>query len=236
MPAPLVGAAAIAARLVARKIAKDSAKKAVKKAAKANARGLKAAQKPTNKTGSKADRTQRAELINQSNLIKNASPARANRTRGGSLYAIKTYGGQGLVSAKKTPKQAARQAEITKELNPVRKMSKAKDTNTKVSNPKSAMRVKGAAKPKPNKPDAAKLNYKAESSRGRAGDTAYRNFANDQTPRKADSSVDRFMRFNDEANLEAMIARQEAVLGRKTRIGIQKSMGIKRAKRPKKSK
>jgi hypothetical protein len=89
--------------------------------AKANARGLKAAKKPTNKTGSKADRAQRADLINQSNLIKNASPARANRTRGGSLYAIKTYGGQGLVSAKKTPKQIARQAEITKEMNPVRK-------------------------------------------------------------------------------------------------------------------
>ena len=96
----------------------------VSSAARANARGLKAAQKPTNKTGSKADRTQRAELINNSNLIKNASPARANRTRGGSLGAIKTYGGQGLATAKLTPKQAARQAEITKELNPVRKKSK----------------------------------------------------------------------------------------------------------------
>jgi hypothetical protein len=95
-----------------------------KSEAKANARGLKAAQKPTNKTGSKADRTQRAELINNSNLIKNASPARPNRTRGGSLLAIKTYGGQGLATAKLTPKQAARQAEITKELNPVRKKSK----------------------------------------------------------------------------------------------------------------
>ncbi len=100
---------------------------------------------------------------------------------------------------------------------------------------KNSVKVKNPAKRKPNKPDAAKLNYKAESSRGRAGDTAYRNFANDQTPRKADGSVDRFMRFTDEANLEAMIARQEAVLGRKTKIGIQKSMGIKPAKRPKKS-
>jgi hypothetical protein len=94
---------------------------AAKSAAKANARGLKAAQKPTNKTGSKADRAQRANLINQSNLIKNASPARANRTRGGSLLAIKTYGGQGLATAKMTPKQAERQARITKEMNPVRK-------------------------------------------------------------------------------------------------------------------
>jgi hypothetical protein len=127
MPAPLVGAAAAAAaKLVAKKLASNAAKKTVKKAVKANARGLKAAQKPTNKTGSKADRAQRANLINQSNLIKNASPARANRTRGGSLAAIKTYGGQGLATAKLTPKQAARQAELTKEFNPVRKMSKKK--------------------------------------------------------------------------------------------------------------
>jgi hypothetical protein len=105
---------AIDEKLITKKLGKDSAKKA-------NARGLKAAQKPTNKTGSKADRAQRANLINQSNLIKNASPARANRTRGGSLAAIKAYGGQGLATAKMTPKQAARQAELTKEMNPVRK-------------------------------------------------------------------------------------------------------------------
>ena len=98
-----------------------SLRNVTKAEAKANARGLKAAQKPTNKTGSKADRAQRANLINQSNLIKNASPARANRTRGGSLAAIKAYGGQGLATAKMTPKQAERQAKITKEMNPVRK-------------------------------------------------------------------------------------------------------------------
>jgi hypothetical protein len=101
-----------------------NAKPLSKKEAKANKRGLKAAKKPTNMTGSKADRMQRAELLNQKNLIKNASPARPNRTRGGSLWAIKEYGGQGLATAKMTPKQAARQAEITKELNPVRKTKK----------------------------------------------------------------------------------------------------------------
>ena len=111
-------------RGVAKVAAKVAGKQAVKSEAKANARALKAAQKPTNKTGSKADRTQRAELQGNSNLIKNASPARANRTRGGSLAAQKAYGGQGLVSRNSTPKQAARQAEITKELNPVRKKSK----------------------------------------------------------------------------------------------------------------
>ena len=95
--------------------------KEAKKELKTESKALKAANKPTNKTGSKADRTQRAELQGNSNLIKNASPARANRTRGGSLYAQQTYGGQGLVSKNLTPKQAARQAEITKELNPVRK-------------------------------------------------------------------------------------------------------------------
>ena len=121
MPVPIIaaGAAAVAARLAAKKVAQEAAKKAAKAAA-ANARGLKAAQKPTNKTGAKADRAQRAELQGNSNLIKNASPARANRTRGGSLYAQQVYGGQGLVSKTLTPKQAARQAEITKELNPVR--------------------------------------------------------------------------------------------------------------------
>ena len=102
-----------------------------------------------------------------------------------------------------------------------------------LANPKSAVRVKGAAKSKPNKPDAAKLNYKKNSTRGRAAATAYSNFAKDTTPRKAGSGVDRFMTFNDEANYEAMVASKEAVLGRKTRIGIQKSLGIKPAKRPK---
>ena len=126
MVAPLVGLAVGAvARAAAKKAAQTAAKKvSTKAAAKANARGLKAAQKPTNKTGSKADRAQRAELQGNSNLIKNASPARANRTRGGSLAAQKAYGGQGLVNRNSTPKQAARQAEITKELNPVRKKSK----------------------------------------------------------------------------------------------------------------
>jgi hypothetical protein len=126
MVAPLVGlAVGAAARAVAKKVATDAAKKAAAKAAtkaaKANARGLKAAQKPTNKTGSKADRADRTALQGNSNLIKNASPARANRTRGGSLAAIKTYGGQGVATAKLTPKQAAYQASISKQLNPVRK-------------------------------------------------------------------------------------------------------------------
>ena len=100
----------------------------VSSAARANARGLKAANKPTNKTGAMADRSDRRALQGNSNLIKNASPARPNRTRGGSLGAIKTYGGQGLATAKLTPKEAARQAEITKELNPARK---AKDLTSK---------------------------------------------------------------------------------------------------------
>ena len=122
VPAIVAGAAAVAARLAAKKVAQEAAKKAAKAAA-ANARGLKAAQKPTNKTGTKADRAQRAELQGNSNLIKNAEPARANRTRGGSLYAQKVYGGQGLVSKTLTPKQAANRAALTKELNPVRNKS-----------------------------------------------------------------------------------------------------------------
>lgn len=91
------------------------------KEAKANARALKAANKPTNKTGTAADRKDRATLQGQKNLIKNADPARANRTRGGSVRSMKEYGGLGLTNAKLTPKQAERQKELSKELNPVRK-------------------------------------------------------------------------------------------------------------------
>ena len=144
MPVPVIvaGAAAVAARLAAKKAAQQLVKKtvkgkivkgsdvakAVKKVnaktakveAKANARGLKAAQKPTNRTGTMADRMQRAELQGQADIIKNASPARANRTRGGSLASMKAYGGYGVATLQRTPKGAARQADITKELNPVR--------------------------------------------------------------------------------------------------------------------
>ena len=147
-----------AARAVAKKVATDASKKAAAKAAKAASvaqkknykekvtipskravktakaeikvekKALKAANKPTNKTGTKADRADRTALQGNSNFIKNASPARANRTRGGSLAAIKTYGGQGVATAKLTPKQAAYQASISKQLNPVRK---AKPTTKK---------------------------------------------------------------------------------------------------------
>ncbi len=127
MPAPIIGlVVGGAVRAVAKRVASNSAKSAATKKAAANARALKAAKKPTNMTGSKADRMQRAELLNQSNLIKNADPARPNRVRGGSLRAIKEYGGQGLATVKRTPKQAARQAEITKEMNPVRKVKNKK--------------------------------------------------------------------------------------------------------------
>ena len=110
-------------------MADSTADKASKAKAKANARALKAAKKPTNKTGTAADRADRKTLQGASNIIKNASPARANRTRGGSLAAIKSYGGQGVATAKLTPKQAAYQKEISKELNPVRK---AKPSTSKV--------------------------------------------------------------------------------------------------------
>jgi hypothetical protein len=155
MPAPLAGfvlgaALRTAAQKTTYRVAgKALAKKAVKKTAKANARGLKAAQKPTNRTGTKADRAQRAELQGNSNLIKNASPARANRTRGGSLAAQKEYGGFGVATAKRTPAQTARQAEITKELNPVRSVRKKAAAPARkkaaVAAPKSAVTVRKAS-------------------------------------------------------------------------------------------
>ena len=142
MPAPLGPILAGAAKIVGKKVAsKAAAKKAIankvavktakkiekakktaeKKDAAASARGLKAANKPTNKTGTKADRKLRSDIQGNSNLIKNADPARPNRTRGGSLYAQKTYGGLGLGKKNLTPKQAERQASLSKELNPIRK-------------------------------------------------------------------------------------------------------------------
>ena len=93
---------------------------------RAIARGLKAANKPTNKTGNIADRQQRADLgNNQANMIKNADPARPNRVRGGSLHSMKTFGGVGDVAGamkKSSAKNIAHQIEISKELNPVRKI------------------------------------------------------------------------------------------------------------------
>ena len=104
------------------KLVAAGVKAATKSAAKkANARGLKAANKPTNKTGSKADRRDRQTFQGNSNLIKNADPARPNRVRGGSLGAMKTYGGFGVATSKRSPKQAEWQKEVSKELNPVRK-------------------------------------------------------------------------------------------------------------------
>jgi len=101
--------------------------------------------------------------------------------------------------------------------------------NTKAM-PKSNVKVKPAAKSKPNKPNAAKIDYQTNSSRARAGNTAYRQNIKDQS--KANYSGYGQGSHGD-ASIEAMIAENEAVRGRKTRINLQKSMGIKPAKRPK---
>jgi hypothetical protein len=132
MPAPLImGAAAVAARLAAKKAATNVVKKAAtKKAAAANARGLKAAQKPTNRTGTKADRAQRAEFQGKADLIKNASPARANRTRGGSLASMKAYGGYGVTSLQRSPQGVKNIEALSKELNPKRTTPAKKDIDT----------------------------------------------------------------------------------------------------------
>ena len=115
---------AMVAKVAGKVISKVASK--ASSASRANARGLKAANKPTNRTGSIADRQLRADLgNNQANMIKNSDPARPNRVRGGSLHSMKTFGGVGDVAAaaKKSPsaKIVKRQREISKELNPVRK-------------------------------------------------------------------------------------------------------------------
>jgi hypothetical protein len=80
---------------------------------------------------------------------------------------------------------------------------------------KNSVKVKPAARQKASPVSKAKVNYKESSTRGRAGATAYRNHALDNTPRRAGSGEDRFMTFTDEAGLEAMIASKEAQLSRK---------------------
>lgn len=98
--------------------------------------------------------------------------------------------------------------------------------NTKAM-PKSNVKVKPAAKTKPNKPNATKIDYQTTNSRTRAGRTAYNKMAN-QTQNARNTVYT-----ESDAILEGQIAANEAVRGRKTRINLQKSMGIKPAKRPK---
>jgi hypothetical protein len=88
---------------------------------RANKRGLKAANKPTNKTGSKQDRADRNFYQDKSNFIKNSDPLRPNRVRGGSLGAMKKYGDLGVATAKLSPKQAAFRKEVTEDLNKKRR-------------------------------------------------------------------------------------------------------------------
>jgi hypothetical protein len=89
-----------------------------------------------------------------------------------------------------------------------------------LANPKSAVKVKGAAKSKPNPPDAAKLRAKEHNTRYRAGESAYRQNMKDQT--KANYSGYGQGSHGD-AVLEANIAQQEARIGRKARILKKKS-------------
>ena len=49
-------------------------------------------------------------------------------------------------------------------------------TSTSVANPKSGVKVKPPAKPKPNKPNAAKTMFKNDSSRTRASDRAMKEY------------------------------------------------------------
>ena len=119
--AKIAGKAATKATTKALKAVNKPTDKAAKAAAKVEKSALKAANKPTNKTGSKADRADRKTFQGQGNTIKNADPLRANRTRGGSLSSIKTYGGVGDIAKaakQSSPKTAKYQAEISKALNP----------------------------------------------------------------------------------------------------------------------
>ena len=84
-----------------------------------------------------------------------------------------------------------------------------------LANPKSAVRVKPAARPKPNKPDAAKSKAMEHNTRYRAGDSAYRQNMKDQT--KANYSG-YGQGVHGDATLEASIAQAEARVGRKAKV------------------
>ena len=86
----------IAAATPAGRVAKTAAtavKSATKvsSAARANARGLKAANKPLSKGNAKAP----FKGGDSANVLKNSPPARANRTRGGSLRTLRAQGKTG---------------------------------------------------------------------------------------------------------------------------------------------
>lgn len=97
-------------------------------------------------------------------------------------------------SAKKAVKQAVKTAKKSKPL----------------ANPKSAVRVKPAAKQKPNKPDAARANYKAS-------DSGYRAYAKSI---KQYDSMPEAGRFGSAAERQAMgiEAMSKAPVGRRTSI------------------
>jgi hypothetical protein len=96
-----------------------------------------------------------------------------------------------------------------------------------LANPKSAVRVKPAAKQKPNKPDAAKLKAMEHNTRYRAGKSAYRQNMKDQT--KANYSGYGQGSHGD-ATLEASIAQAEARVGRRARVISKKLSGANNSK------
>lgn len=83
MPAPIIGAAAIAARLVARKIAKDSAKKAVKKRIQKNivTKGGKAGRAIENKMRSEM-KLPKLTTTGKTKAVAKATPQKVGRYAG----------------------------------------------------------------------------------------------------------------------------------------------------------
>jgi hypothetical protein len=179
MALPLI-VAGIAARAAAKKVATKVASNAAKKA---NARGLKAAKKPTNKVGTKADRIARKELQGQTNLIKNASPSRPNRTRGGSLGAMKKYGNFGVATAKRNRDEATELFNINKKLNPVSKKNTPKKDKPKVGTPSSVKTKDGVFTVSKTPTGKVKVtDPKGKSTKLPRGKTAQSYFTN-QRPR-----------------------------------------------------
>jgi Tfp pilus assembly protein PilE len=152
MPAPLVvGAAAAAARLLARKMAKDSAKKSVKKAVK-TAKKSKPLAEPKSAVKIKYNKQAMENAIKKENAPKGPS-AMAVRAREIERKIAENNKRFGVGQSRPATKAETSATTAKYKANTARTMS-----SDKVA--KNSVKVKPAAKQKPNKPNPSKMEYK----------------------------------------------------------------------------
>ena len=198
MPVPIIvaGAAAVAARLAAKKVAQEVAKKAAKAAAAKTAQIAK---------NSVVKKPARKPVGNPPNMTKSTEEMLSSASRGGvgrgSLGKAKTArkfstsAGRGKMDVRKPARMPDEPARATVKINSAKTTRVVRVSPKKVlpntirvsaadrarfaerkaaANPKKASRP--ATKISPNKPDAAKTQFKNDSSRTRASDRAMKEF------------------------------------------------------------